>query len=258
MKKEACPGVTVVDQEKFTFGCDNTVPCFTHCCWSVDMYLYPYDVIRLKTRLGLTSEAFLLKHTIVAFRESSCFPNVTLKMSEAQGHPCTFLTEKGCAIYEDRPYSCRAYPLELAMYGNDKSGYQIASRVIPEPHCKGHGLGREWVLSQWLENQDMEAYNRHNSVWSQMVNFLYAPNTFAEKTADNQAMGMAYMATYNLDTFRRHVVDSDFLNRYDISEERLQTVKIDDIALMYLGFDWIYRFLAGRGPLRHNNLGRLP
>jgi hypothetical protein len=55
------------------------------------MYLYPYDIIRLKQRLGMTSEECLMQHTITAFRENPYFPNVMLKMSDLQDSPCSFL-----------------------------------------------------------------------------------------------------------------------------------------------------------------------
>ena len=92
----------------FRFACHSGVACFTRCCHNADMYLYPYDIIRLKQRLGLTSGEFLMQHTITAFRENPYFPNVMLKMSDNPDSPCSFLSPDGCTVYEDRPYSCRA------------------------------------------------------------------------------------------------------------------------------------------------------
>ena len=100
------------DATPFRFACNKSVPCFTRCCRDADMFLYPYDIIRMKKQLGMTSEAFLVRHTVTAFRDNPYFPSVMLKMSDAKGHPCSFLSESGCTVYESRPYSCRAYPLE--------------------------------------------------------------------------------------------------------------------------------------------------
>ncbi len=119
--KESETRRTLLGNNTFSFACNETIPCFTKCCHNADMFLYPYDIIRLKQNLGMTSEEFLVKHTITAFRDNPFFPSVMLKMSDDQGHPCSFLTKKGCTVYEDRPYSCRAYPLEPAIYGDEKN-----------------------------------------------------------------------------------------------------------------------------------------
>ena len=38
---------------KFRFKCHKKVKCFTQCCRGIKITLTPYDVIRLKNRLGL-------------------------------------------------------------------------------------------------------------------------------------------------------------------------------------------------------------
>jgi hypothetical protein len=66
-------------------------------------------------------------------------------------------------------------------------------------------------------------------------------------------MKMAYMASYNLDTFRRFVFDSSFLARFHVPAERLAAVRANDSDLLLLGFDWILRFLFGQGPLNEKD-----
>jgi hypothetical protein len=66
-------------------------------------------------------------------------------------------------------------------------------------------------------------------------------------------MKMAYMAAYNVDTFRRFVFDSSFLSRFHVPPQRLAAVRQSDSALLLLGFDWILRFLFGQGPLKELN-----
>ncbi len=234
----------------FTFTCNEKVPCFTRCCHSADLLLYPYDIIRLKKNLGMTSEQFLVTHTVTAFRDNPYFPGVMLKMSEAKGSPCPFLTEKGCTVYPDRPYSCRAYPLEPAMSGDDAGKVTIEAFLVRHTHCKGHGIGKEWTADQWMADQGMDIFNKYNSAWARVASLLYSPNTFGAKGADNPAMNMAYMASYNMDTFRRFVFESSFLKRFAIPKKRLKLVKYDDVALMRLGFDWILQFLGGQGTLK--------
>ncbi|CAB1056942.1 protein of unknown function UPF0153 [Olavius sp. associated proteobacterium Delta 1] len=234
---------------KFRFACHSGVACFTRCCHNADMYLYPYDIIRLKQRRGLTSEEFLTQHTITAMRENPYFPNVMLKMSDLKDSPCSFLLKNGCTVYEDRPYSCRAYPLEPAFYGDGENQLNIRCYVARHGHCLGHRQGRQWTAHQWMADQQMDDYHEINAGWARLDS-LFRQNPFGEKGLDNPALKMAYMASYNMDTFRRFVFDSSFLSRFHVPQERLEDVRESDSALLLLGFDWILRFLFGQGRLR--------
>ena len=233
----------------FRFACHSGVACFTRCCHDADMYLYPYDIIRLKQRLGMTSEEFLTRHTITALRENPYFPNVMLKMSDHAGKPCPFLSENGCTVYEDRPYACRAYPLEPALSGEGEKQVNISCYVVCHNHCLGHHEKREWTARQWMDDQQMGAYNEINSRWAR-IDTLFRQNPFGEQGLDSPALKMAYMASYNIDTFRRFVFESSFLSRFHVPRQRLGSVRESDTALLLLGFDWILRFLCGQGPLR--------
>ncbi len=47
--------------EDFTFACHKGLECYTSCCRDVTIMLTPYDVLRMKKALGLTSNQFLEK-----------------------------------------------------------------------------------------------------------------------------------------------------------------------------------------------------
>jgi Fe-S-cluster containining protein len=232
----------------FRFACHSGVSCFTRCCHDADLYIYPYDIIRLKQCLGMSSEEFLLQHTITAIRDIPYFPNVMLKMSDREGHPCPFLSQEGCTVYEDRPYSCRAYPLEPVMYGDGDSKTDMHFYVARHSHCRGHRENRSWTAQQWMADQQMEAYNNMNAHWARIAS-RFCSNPFGPAGIDSPAMKMAFMASYNVDTFRRFVFASTFLSRFDVQEERLQDAWESETALLLLGFDWIRRFLFREGPL---------
>jgi len=235
--------------DTFRFECHSGVACFTRCCHNADMYLYPYDIVRLKERLGITSDAFLEQHTITALRDMRYFPNVMLKMSHHEGHPCTFLSEEGCSVYEDRPYSCRAYPLEPAMYGDERGQLKMQCYVMRHGHCLGHREQRDWTADEWMANQQMTAYNEINASWASLA-ARFNDNPFGPQGIDSPAMKMTFMAGYNMDTFRRFVFDSTFLSKFDVSEARLEEILESDTALLKLGLDWIARFLFAEGPLQ--------
>ncbi|MBW1840811.1 MAG: YkgJ family cysteine cluster protein, partial [Deltaproteobacteria bacterium] len=141
---------TLLEDEKFRFDCHPGVACFTRCCRDADMYLYPYDILRMKNRLNISSEQFLEQHTFSAFRDNPYFPNIMLKMSDAEDKSCPFLLPEGCVIYEDRPFSCRAYPLERAVArGGNKTGREVRYFITGHFYCLGHGESREWTIDEW-------------------------------------------------------------------------------------------------------------
>ena len=98
----------------------------------------------------------------------------------------------------------------------------------------------------------MEDYHEINAKWAR-IDALLRQNPFGEKPLENPALKMAFMASYNMDTFRRFVFDSSFLSRYDVSSRRRDAVRESDTDLLRLGFDWILRFIGGQGPLREKD-----
>ncbi len=48
--------------DKFQFRCHKGIACFNKCCENIDIMLTPYDILRLKNRLGITV-ARIHRHT---------------------------------------------------------------------------------------------------------------------------------------------------------------------------------------------------
>jgi hypothetical protein len=57
---------------------------------------------------------------------------------------------------------------------------------------------------------------------------------------------MAFMACFNVDQFRRFVLESSFRSRFDVAEERVEQMRTDDLEMMKFGFEWVQFFLTGR------------
>ena len=56
---------------------------------------------------------------------------------------------------------------------------------------------------------------------------------------------MVYMACYDLDRFRRFVLESTFLDRFEVAPATAEAVKTDDLALFGLALQWLeYGLLA--------------
>ena len=239
-------GSQPVGDEPFRFECHPGVACFTKCCVDVDMYLYPYDIVRMKNRLGIPSGEFLDKHTTSAFRDNPFFPSVMLRMAERPGKPCPFLAPQGCTIYEDRPSSCREYPLERAVGRMPYEGRCVSQYFVKRvPTCLGHQEEMEWTVQEWIANQEIGSYQEMNDLWVD-VDTIFRSNPWGDAATAGNKLKMAFMACFNVDQFRRFILESSFRSRFDVAEERVERMKTDDIKMMKFGFEWVDFFLTGR------------
>jgi uncharacterized protein len=243
-------GPALRETDAFKFECHPGVSCFTRCCRDTDMYLYPYDIIRLKTRLGISSDLFLEKHTTAYIRDNPYFPNVMLKMSEKEDKACPFLSDEGCAVYEDRPFSCRAYPMERAVARFGEMGKrEICYFIARHDYCLGHREEKEWTISSWMANQALTEFNAMNDEWVD-IETLFRSNPWGERGLESPAIKMAFMACFNVDKLRNFVFGTSFMSRFDIPPERIEKIQTDDVAMMLFGFDWVRFFLTNQGPLK--------
>jgi len=86
------------EDSEFEFSCNKDVPCFNDCCGDVNIFLTPYDVLRLKNHLEISSGEFLRQYTISPFDENLKYPVVLLKMNDNEKKSCQFVTEDGCSV----------------------------------------------------------------------------------------------------------------------------------------------------------------
>jgi len=215
-------------EEAFKFRCAPGVPCFTNCCQDVTIVLTPYDVLRMKNGLGITAEEFIDKYTVVIQKEKRLIPLVVLKMDE-ETKKCPFVSEKGCAIYDDRPWPCRMYPLDM----NDDGTFGI---IAKESLCKGFDEDAQTIIAEWLLGQEIPVYDEMNVLFTQVT----APLRAEELDIDNPKIyQMLFMALYNLDKFKDFVFNSTFLDRFEVDEITIEKIKRRDIELLKFSFDWI-------------------
>lgn len=236
-------------QNTLRFDCHSGVTCFTRCCKDADMYLYPYDVIRMKNRFGISSDQLLEQYTFQAIRDNPHFPSLMLKMADNDEKWCPFLSIKGCMIYEDRPFSCRAYPLERAVARTgDEAERTVLYFIAEDSYCKGHKESHEWTIKEWIEDQQLQLYNDMNDLWVD-IDTLFRANPWGPQGLDNPALRMAFMASFNVDEFKKFIFESTFLSRFNVHQDRIGRLRVSDVELMKFGFDWIKFFLTGTGPL---------
>ena len=122
--------VPIVKEDTFCFSCSPDVPCFNECCRNLNQFLTPYDILRLKNHFGQSSGEFLGRYTSQHIGPESGLPIVTLRPFDTSELTCPFVSEKGCKVYENRPSSCRTYPLARAMARSRQTGEMTEQFVV--------------------------------------------------------------------------------------------------------------------------------
>ncbi len=224
--------------DTFKFGCHPGISCFNTCCADVNIFLSPYDVLRLTERLGITSTEFLQKYTLLPVQKDMNTPVVLLKMNEDEGKQCQFLTEGGCGVYTDRPWPCRMYPVGLATSRDTEDGWR-GDRfyfLLEEASCLGHQEGKEWTIQEWMDNQEVDAYDEWGEAYKEL-----SLHKFFEDFGPLQPskMEMFFNATYDLQKFREFVFGSTLLERFDVDEDFIHQMQTSNEALLRFGFLWI-------------------
>ena len=240
------PGTEINDNSCFSFDCNPGISCFNQCCHNLNLFLYPYDIIRLKHHLGISSDIFLEKYVDVVLRDSSFFPEVLLSMAELPDKPCPFLSPAGCSVYMDRPEACRMFPVEQGVvYHADSGKIRKIHYFRPPAFCRGPQSSRQWTPATWIQDQKAEDYNKMTQRWSE-IKRLFQTDPWAGEGPDGKRGKMAFMAAYHMDAFREFVFKSSFLKRYRIAAPLLEKARHNDFELLKIGFAWIEWFVWGK------------
>jgi hypothetical protein len=231
----------------FRFGCHPGAPCFTECCRDLNLQLTPYDLVRLKNRLCLSSGDFLDRFTVCRFEQDHPLPAIFLQMDENERKSCPFVSPKGCTVYADRPSACRVYPLARASRLHRVHGRILENYfILHEDHCLGFQEERFWKMDEWLEDQGLQDYNEYNDLWMAIVTHPKLRNAHVPQ----ERQQMFYLAAYDSDRFREMVINSRFLSLFRIDDNEIDQIRTRETALLKLAFKWIQFFLLGEGTLK--------
>lgn len=224
------PSTVLHLDDTFYFSCDPELDCFTQCCQDVNILLTPFEIVQLKQRLGLSSTEFLDAYTKTLIAPETALPAVQLKMDEHDRRRCYFVSEQGCGVYDDRPWSCRMYPLD------HRDGGEGYTATVDSTRCLGLNAEKIWELQGWFRDQGLGPYNN----WNQR---------FAELTADQRlttwrkeypgGFQIFHLACYDLDRFRDLVFKEnlyEMLIQPQVDPEKLRT---NDLSLLDFAFVWL-------------------
>lgn len=238
---------------RFRFRCHKGIVSFTRCCSGIDILLTPYDILRIKNRLVISSGEFLEKYTYIHIDEKSFYPFVMLKMLSDEKKSCPFVTQEGCTIYTDRPANCRYYPVGQGILKR-KEGESIIDDefyfFIKEHHCLGFKEDKEWTIEEWRNDQDASLYDEMNRDWKM---FLLRTKTPGQKELDDKKQKIFYMASYDMDRFSRYIFGSKFLEVFQMDKTDIEKLKRNEIELMKFGFRYLRYILHIEKTLKIRN-----
>ncbi len=235
---------TIDGNATIQFRCHKGIDCFNACCKNIDISLTPYDVVRLKKRLGITSSEFLVNYTYPYEMEKDGIAGIKFKPVE-EGTACQFMTEEGCSVYEDRPTACRYYPVALlSLRRQDEFTDRTAYALVQEAHCHGHLEDRQLTVDEYRKEQGLEDYDELGRGWRQLILKKKSSGPTVGKPSQ-RSLQLFFMACYDVDQFREFIKGSSFDDVYDVDQATKDKLYSDDVELMLFGQRFLSQVMFG-------------
>ncbi|MHB8881555.1 MAG: YkgJ family cysteine cluster protein [Thermodesulfovibrionales bacterium] len=233
---------------RFRFRCYPGIGCFTKCCSGIKIILSPYDIYRLKNRLGKTYLEFLSEHTVPMAIEGSSLEVVGLAMKNDEARSCPFVTPEGCTVYTDRPLTCRYYPIGMGMMKKDTgtSGEDFFI-MVKEDHCLGHNEEKVWTVAEWRQDQESDLYDEMNKDWMAVV---LKAKTLGMVEFSQRSLELFYIVSTNLDLFRDMAFTPRFIEAYQIDPETLKKLEEDELELLKFSLKWLRFTMFNEGDFK--------
>ncbi|MFZ0242532.1 MAG: YkgJ family cysteine cluster protein [Desulfobacterales bacterium] len=197
------------DDTSFSFACSPALSCFNACCRDLNQALAPYDILRLKNALRLSSGDFLEAFTIRRIGPETGLPVISLNFARQANRHCPFVTPAGCRVYRDRPASCRLYPLARGT-ARHRASARISEHfaLIREPHCRGFDQETARTAPRdWMRDQGLAPYNRYNDMFLELISLK---NRRQPGRLEPQRERLFFTALYDIDSFRELVSPESF------------------------------------------------
>jgi hypothetical protein len=226
------------------FQCRKGIACWNACCSNIDISLTPYDIVRLKQHLELSSSEFLNRYTVPYEMEKDGIAGVKLRPVDG-GTACRFMTDAGCGVYADRPTACRYYPVALlSMRKQDESIDRQYYAIVREDHCLGHQEPRTQTIDEYRAEQGLPEYDDLAHGWRQLILKKKSSGPTVGKPS-KRSLELFFMTCYDIDRFRSFVASDSFSGIYDLPADELHAMLLDDVTLLQFGFRFLRQVLFG-------------
>lgn len=230
--------------DEIQFRCHKQISCFNVCCKNIDLPLTPYDILRLKRRLGMDSSDFVGRYTTPYPMDYHDLPG--LKMNVKPGTTeCVFLAEEGCTVYTDRPAVCRYYALgSMGVRKKDAAEVENIYFIVKENHCRGHDEPHRLTVADYRREQGVDRYDEMNEQWRDIILKKRSSGPTVGRPTD-RSMQLFDMCSYDIDKFREFIQTPGFLEIYDLSDEQLSNLLQDEEELLRFSMRFLKQILYG-------------
>ncbi|SPJ15233.1 conserved hypothetical protein [Burkholderiales bacterium] len=243
-------------QDRFQFRCHKGIACFNKCCENTDILLTPYDVLRLKNRLDLSSREFIDRYTRDCELDAHGTPG--LKLGHKPGsQACIFLEPDGCGVYQDRPAACRYYALGMMSLRRKGSPVDEDSYfVVKEDHCLGHIEPQEQTVGEYRAGQEVGRYDDANREWRRIILKKRSAGPTVGRPSQ-RSFELFFFASYDIDGFRAFVASEGFRKVFELDPDEHRKLLSDDEALLQFAFRFLRQALYGEAtiPVRAQAVG---
>ncbi len=235
-------------EDEFQFHCHPGISCFNACCKNIEITLTPYDIVRLKRRLGMTAGEFVAKHSIPFEMDHHGMPG--LRMGTKPGtNECLFLTEQGCGVYEDRPAACRYYALgSMGVRKKDSSLVEDVYFVVKEEHCKGHFEPKIQTVADYRKEQGVEIYDEMNRQWRDIIIKKRSSGPTIGKPTE-RSLQLFDMCSYDMDSFREFIQSPGFQDVFDLEPGTQERLVAEEDELLLFAYRFLRQVLFGEATI---------
>jgi hypothetical protein len=205
--------IAVDEDFSFRFCCDPR-KCSLACCHGHAIALSPYEVLRIRGYLRLSSEELEERYLLTHY-DPSGLPLLMLSRD-----PCPFLKRRRCSIYPARPLACRLFPLGRLCDG------EVKTIFMDDACCPGIGKGERLALGEYIAEQGAEEYLQ---AWERWVGFVEAVE--AAKLSSMQQVFLKILL-YNFDLLPKGAEfatspEEQFLARLALAEELISRMSTE-------------------------------
>lgn len=240
------------NDDEFQFDCHPGISCFNACCRNIDISILPYDILRLKNRLGISSSKWVNSYTVPFAMDQHQLPG--LKLATQEGNKaCVFLSEEGCQVYEDRPTACRYYA--LGSMGIRREGNAHVEDVffkVKEDHCKGHDEPKKQTVGEYRKSQGVEKYDEMNREWRDIILKKRSSGPTVGAPSE-RSLQLFDMCSYDIDTFEKFIKSDSFTKLFKLNEETRKEVENDQEALLLFAARFLKQVLFGEMTIEMND-----
>ncbi len=204
----------------------------------------------MRKTIWLPSGEFLKRYTVAVLGDEG-LPLVVLKMMEDENKSCPFVTPEGCSIYQDRPWSCRMYPVFPGSSKEEEflieEKFSCLGFSAGGSSASGGEDGNQLTVQEWKKNQGIDIYDKMNEFYKEITFHDYFQRG---NKLDSGRAKVVYTACYDLNEFRRFLFETRFFDIYDVEKDLMEKIREDEEKLLSFGYRWVRFNLFSEDTLR--------